>query len=390
MINSKFLTLPEELIEDYHGAIQNDDNHRLMAFLRKYLKYIECDDGAYNRYFSLKDPLASLETTKSFMDDFNSTMKSSLNFMLKHSSQHGNKGIKEGDVTCYLGVGNEFGLFGMPLNNSNAFFYYTVSAQLGSALGTFRLAQCYEKGIGTSVNLAKAADFFRCSAKLGLCEGMHVYGTVLAYGLLGCNADMELGKHFLSAASINATKTYPYAMYDMGKWYENSRNIAEIAVDEGFAFDLYSKGAQLKEPNCMHRIAQAYEKGDLGRKPNANKALELYKLAAQHGQVDAQLALCELYFNGVGRKRKRSPEQSYYWALQAASKGSGRGGYILGEYAMRGFGVRCDMLLALWWFTIAVNLGYEEAVDKLIELKQEINKKDVGLYVQNGCCNFFC
>ncbi|KAI5168593.1 uncharacterized protein PAEPH01_0259 [Pancytospora epiphaga] len=390
MINTLYLSIPNDLIAEYHSVFQENDDKKIFLFLRKYLRYIECDEGPYNRYFTLRDPVTTKKETKVFMKDFNAAVGKYLGHYMKHSNLSAKKSVKEGEVACYTGVGHEYGIFGMPLNPKMAFYFYTISAQLNCDIGTFRLAQCYERGLGTHKNLAKAVYFFRCAAKLGLTDGMHVYGMVLAHGYMGAPRDMELGLHFLSLASLKASRIYPYSLFDIGQWYENNSNDANIISDSEYSFEIYYKGTQLNDPNCMHRLGLAYQNGDFGRKVNQSKAFEFYRMAAKQGQIDAQLAVSEIYFNGVGARKKRSPDQSYFWALKAATKGSARAGFILGEYAVRGYGVKQNMLLSLWWFTIASSFGSEEASKKIVELKHEIEKKDSGPFVQPGCCSIFC
>lgn len=390
MINKQYLSLGNDLITEYHTLFQGNDDKKSFIFLRKYLKYIESDDEPYHRLFILKSPYAARKENQVFLKEFNETVSRYLEHMMKHGNALGKKNVKEGEVACYLGVAHEYGLFNKPLNLEVAFYYYTISAQLNSNLGTFRLAQCYERGIGTPQHISKAVYFFRCAAKLGLTDGMHVYGSILANGYLGSEKDVELGLHFLSLASLKAGKIYPYSLFDIGRWYEGSTKDTDVLSDDNYSYEIYYKGTQLKDPNCMYRIAQAYETGDLGRKISPGKAFEFYKMAAKYGQVDAQLAVSEIYFNGVGGKKQRNPSQSYFWALKAATKGSGRGAFIVGEYAFRGFGIKQDMLHALWWFTVSSHYGYEDAVKKIIELKHEVNKKDGGPYVQTSCCSLFC
>lgn len=390
MLNTIYLKLTDELIAEYKEVFEIGDEKKIFMFLRKYLNYIESDDECYNRYFTLENPLETKREHRRTLNEFNSRVSEFLDSMMKSAQGVSRRRSREAETACYLGVAHEYGLFNRKHSYTMAFYYYTISAQLNSDLGTFRLAQCYERGLGTQINCLKAVYFFRCSAKLGLTDGMHVYGTALANGFLGCEKDADLGLHFLSLASLRATKVYPYPLFDIGQWYENKTNSADVIGDKDYAFEMYYKGSRLRDPNCMHRIAKVYETGDLGKAANINKAFDFFRIAAKRGQVDAQISVSEMYFSGVGTNCRQSKDQSYCWALRAATKGSGRGAYILGEYSIKGFGVEGDMLLGLWWYSIANSLGYEGALERVIELKNEVERWDEGPFIVNGCCFLFC
>lgn len=116
---------------------------------------------------------------------------------------------------CFIGVSHEYGQFGNPIDSEEAYSNYLLSAQLNNDLGTYKLAQCYENGKGTSRNIEKALYFYRCAAKLGLPDALHSYGSILVNGCLGSEVDEKTGLDYLSLESIhihyltleNGTKT---------------------------------------------------------------------------------------------------------------------------------------------------------------------------------------
>lgn len=383
MINRLYHKLNNELADEFPGLFVKNTEKKSFKFLRKYLKYIESDEECFNRYFNMENPLPDKNNIKEYMYTFNKTIGDWLDNLIKTSTS-GSKKCYNKDVACYLGVAHEYGIFDKPKNPTLAFYYYTISSQLNGGMGTFRLALCYERGLGTSKNLDKAVYFYRCAAKHGLLDSMHVYGTILLNGYLGCEPSVEMGLHFLSLAASQATNIYPHALYDMGIYYERVEN------DQEYAYKIFQKGLSFKDPNCTFRIAQAYEKGDLGCQVNPTKAFEYYKLAADKGHVDAQICISEMYCSATGNDGKRSPTLSYSYMLKAATKNSARGSFILGEYSMNKFGVDGCMLLSLWWFKISNYLGNDDAVNRILELKSEVEKRDEGPFLQPGCCNLFC
>ena len=393
MINNSLHRLSDDLINEYESVFRSKDENKIFAFLRKYVSFVENDENNYKRLFIQYNPLKDYDKLRSYMKEFN---RKCWNFLCTVESQEPQRMMKKtqisGEKACYMGFAYQFGLFGQYIDYRKAYTHYTISSQLNNDLGTFRLAQCYEKGVGTNRNLSKAIHFFRCSAKLGLPDAMHVYGTILLNGLIDSNRDIKTGLHFLSLAYTHASKIYPYALYDFGKWYENKSDLKDASTDEEYAFEVYLKGALLNDSNCSFRIARAYDFGELQQPVNKNKAFEFYQNAANFGQIEAQLYLSEIFFSSVGFKGKRNPEQSYFWALKAATKGDSKAAYILGEYLNRGFGVKESKIKSLWWFMISKELGSKEANMKISEMKKDLKKCDEGpLKDENLCCwGLFC
>lgn len=94
----------------------------------------------------------------------------------------------------------------------------------------------------------------------------------------------------------------------------------------------------------------AYSSGDYA------KALELYTQAAEAGQVDAQLLLGFLHFNGDGVAQNYNT--SVKWFTRAARQGDPRSQAQLGIMYENGQGVPQDFGAAAQWFTQAADQGY--------------------------------
>lgn len=384
------MKLDEKLIAEYDLVFTGNDEHKIFLFFRKYIKFIESDDRDFQHLFLISNPLRYKKENESFMKEFNTKCWEFL-VHIQQVYSHKQKGhFMAGEATCYMGTAYEYGLFNQPVNYQKAFELYTISAQLNHDYGTYRLAQCYEKGLGTSRNLSKAAYFFRCVAKLGLIDGMHVYGAILINGLFESEKDVRTGLHFLSLASLKASKIYPYALFDMGRYYENKFKIHDVSVDEIYAFEIYNHGASLNDSNCLYRLAIAYEHGELNQQINKNRAFDYFKRAAQFGHIDGQMYLCEIYCTGSEYGVSQNPEQSFYWGLKTATKGHGRAAYILGEFHKRGFGTEQNLIKSLWWFLISKEFGCKEADSQVSKIKNEVRKMDEGPESSEMCCRLFC
>lgn len=379
-INNSFFKVTEELQREYHKSFTSEDDSKIFFFLRKLLQFVENDNSAYNVLLLFENPLKD-DKNRNFINDLNRNCRDFLESKKMSSDKH-----TSGSALCYIGVGYEYGFFECPKDYREAFDSYLISSQLNHDLGTYRLAQCFEQGKGTSRDSEKALYFYRCAAKLGLIDALHVYGSILANGYLGTKSDQKTGLHYMSLAAVKASKLYPYPLFDIGKWYETKQESLDITVDEQYSFDVYMKGANLNDPNSQYRIAKCYENGELKRSKSLSTAVAWYKKAAENGQIDAQMMLFGFYSAGVMNSVRKDFGKSYYWALRAGIKGNARAVFFLGEYARSGTGIKQDILLALWWYTVSASMGSYEAKIKMRETKAEIERRDIGPEIPYMCC----
>jgi len=384
----KHVRLSDEIKAEFYRAFEQDDDEKIFLFFRQFLKYIENDDSPFNILLCFTNPLKDDEN-KEFLKCFDRTCKEFLDSR-SHYRHDSSKNNTTGSAMCFIGVAHEYGLLGYDLDREKAFDHYFLSAQLNNHLGTYKLAQCHEKGIGTDVDREKALYFYRCAAKLGLTDALHTYGSILANGYLDAEVDEKTGLHYLSLAAIKANKIYPYPLFDIGRWYEKKREGQDNSAEMAYSFEVYLKGAYLNDPNCQYRVAKCLSDGELNQKKNLQKSIEWYKKAAQSGQIDAQLKLFGFHFSGINGILRRDLGIAYFWALRAGTKGCPRAVFYLGEFAMNGSGVKQDILLALWWYKIASTLGSREGSIKWEQTNREVMKRDSGPKLPPSCCGCRC
>jgi len=385
MLNDSYFELNSDLLDKFNDARSFDKNLKpVYIFIESYLRFVENDNSPYNHLFFTKHP--GIEE-RSLIQEINDVIGSLLDDLIYYKKANEYQAYDEGLVTCYAGISHEYGLFNRYRDSCQAFNYYRISSQLHCPLGTYRLARCYEQSIGTEQDTDKAIYFFRCSAKHGLIEAMHVYGVALTHEYLGCTRDIKSGVHYLSIAALNANPEYPYPLFDMARLYEGKVCATEVIHDTGYAFELYLKGCTFRDPNAAYKLARIYENGGLGKEPDSEKALEYYRKSAKFGQVEGQVRLSEIYFTGIGNNGQRNPGQAYYWACRSGSKGCAKGAYLAGEYSFQGYGVRKDMILAYWWFLISSKFGSEEGKAKKSALYREIHRIDEGMFEQESSCS---
>jgi len=200
-------------------------------------------------------------------------------------------------------------------------------------------------------------------------------------------------------------QNYHLAQAYMGFLYSEGK---VVAADRKKAIILYQKAADQGNTSALLNLGVAYYQGDgvprnlakaidllekipidqlpaAGRylgdiylsqdKSNYQKAIEVYRQAAEAGDLAAYSALGDMYFNGVGVDRDFDQSMKYY--NYAASQGYGAAQYALGIIYANGNGVARNPVLAHAWFSWAMNQGYEPAGAALAQLKSEMTLADL-------------
>lgn len=366
------------------------ENTSTFLKIKEILKNVE-EENRLNYIFNMTNPLENKKENQN--NNFNNNLyvnnNSYLKFLLECADGEKKlfKNAPSALAHAYLGIVYELGVFGTKKDYKKAYDYYLTATKQSNALGTFRLAQFYEKGLWKPKNYKKAVTFYRCAAKLGLIEALHTYGSILFYGDLCSQKDVSSGLFYLKLAVKKATKEYPYPYYDLGKAYESNNKLSDIPSDDKYAFYLYEKGAELGCPNSQYRIARAYEFAELGKLKNMKDALYWYKLSASNGQIDAQLALSTFYFTGLNNLLEVNYSNAYMWALKSAAKGHSAAAYCVGEYIENGIGVKKDLVHALWWYSISNVLGNIRAKSKVEHIKRIIANRSIPRNKKK--CNIF-
>lgn len=346
---------------------KQDETTEALFILNYYMRKVEEERGDPKRTITMGNPLLATRSTKYLTPKQYSFIK---DFLTKYISA---KRIIELDTTVrsevhlYLGFAYERGLFGMEREHRMAFSHYMSSAELNNAFGTFKVAQCYEKGMGKQKNINRSLWFYRCAAKLGLIDAMHTYGNIILFGDMECENDLEVGHFYLKLAAKKASNEYPYPLYDLGRCYEGGVGSDVIPTDDHYAFKLYSRGAALDCPNCQFRIGRCFENGELGQEKDNIRAIEWYMKAADLGQSDAQLVLSTMFLSGIKDVLKKNDEMAFRFGLRAATREHTIAAYLVSEYYEQGIGVKKNLQLAFWWSKIAEEFQkiYREAGERI-------------------------
>lgn len=387
-MNSLFGRLNKRLRAEFEKTVQSGSNKRIFDMLHKYMQFVEDDNESFLHLFLTNNPLDDRDVADEFTREFNKSCLGFLTRTIKNYRKAHPYDSTLAEAQVYMGLAYEFGLFGVTRNRTLAVNYYSAAARQGHPIATFRMGQCFEKGVGKPKNHKHALNFYRCSAKLGYVVGMHIYGSVLVHGDLDNKKDLQSGLFYLKLAVRKADSNYPFPCYDLAQVYETSVGPSEVQPDDAYAFRIYQRGAELGCPNCQYRVAKCYEFGELCQKRSPSFAISWCKRASILGQVDAQVMYSRFLFAGLENVLEPNAERSFFWALKAAVRGHPQAAFCVAECAESGCGTKKSIFLALWWYTVAYEFGNTQAKTKVTMLRHQVHMKNEGTK-ESKCCGCF-
>ncbi|UZO02429.1 uncharacterized protein OCT59_020910 [Rhizophagus irregularis] len=204
---------------------------------------------------------------------------------------------------------------GIEKNEVKAFEYYIKSAEKGYLDSQVRLGYCYYYGYGTEKDLKKSFYWFEKAAKNGCLAN---YNLAEFYEL-GISVDKDINKAFESYKE-SAENGCVDAIFRLGYYYVNAagRNVLPNNLEESVVSDMdkanywYHKAAEKENKIALYKLAEQgfidahYKLGNIychGYEIDKEKAFDLYKFAAEGGNIDAQLALASLYTRCEGTEK---------------------------------------------------------------------------------------
>ena len=117
------------------------------------------------------------------------------------------------------------------------------------------------------------------------------------------------------------------------------------------------KRMKLKDGDAFYSLGCQYEGGQCGLSKDINKAIELYKQAAEFGSLEAHIFLANAYENGQGVETDFAKAMHHFEIASIRGHESAR--YALGWYEER---VKGNMDRAVKHYVLAANCGYDDGI----------------------------
>lgn len=170
-------------------------------------------------------------------------------------------------------------------NYKAALKLYHKSAKLGNADAMYSIGYMYKNGLGVKRSISKTIKWYDKAIKEGNLMAAAMKGMMYEIGdgvKVDANRAFEL---YLSAAE----QELPFAQVLLGNMYFNG---VEGAVERDYdqARKWYEKAAYFNNEVALTSLAFMYENG-IGTTRDIEKAIQLYRKAAENNSYNARLAL---------------------------------------------------------------------------------------------------
>lgn len=259
----------------------------------------------------------------------------------------------KGYVPAMLNLGDlyETGRY-VTTNYDEAFHWFGLAADHGSAQGELELGGCYHYGLGTIPDLPMAARCYRLAAGQTNYAAMKSYGDLLINGL-GVPRDLDAAEYWFTRAAMEGGNRR--AMYDLGVLYAMKAPDSNAMAE---AVHWYREGADRGDALACDALANCYATGWGVRTNQASYRHWLFK-AATLGDTDAQYRMGAAYRTGDGVPQ--DTETSLEWYRKAASKNHPEAYYDLALHYLRETTNRLSLQLGEYYMCQAARAGNREA-----------------------------
>ncbi|CAB4417956.1 unnamed protein product [Rhizophagus irregularis] len=228
----------------------------------------------------------------------------------------------------------------------NLYYRKTISQEYLNA--QFRIAYCYDKGVGIETNKIKAFKLYNIAAEEGHDTAQNYLGYLYMKGEVP-EMDSKKAVYWFQRAVENGNK---FA-------YDNLAICYELGIgtnkDETKAFELYEKSAEKGYINAKFHLGYCYVNG-IGTKINKEKGFELYREAAEKGNLN-EMNIPEDYYKNKEGLAKDLNEVSYWYQKSAEEYDNELALYKLGEIYELGKGVSKNEARAFDYYKQAAEKG---------------------------------
>jgi len=304
------------------------------------------------------------------------------------------KAAAAGESTAYAQLGHMYAQgLGTPQSNETALEYFRKGAAKEHPASQNGLGYMFMHGYGVERNYKKAAEFFKAAAERGNADSQFNLGA-LYIGGMGLKKAYDKALHYFT---LSAHQGHTLALYNLAQMHLNGLGTprscptgaqflkavaergpwgaaleeAQVAVQEGpdaaVALQLYAVlaegGFELAQANVAFLLDQHYVHSPrapllgIAGEEIAVRALHMYRLAAQQGNVEAELKLGDYHYYGYGTPVDLEAAVSHYRA--ASEQRSAQAMFNLAYMYAHGLGLTRDYHLAKRHYDMALETATE-------------------------------
>ncbi len=215
---------------------------------------------------------------------------------------------------------------------AKAVSWFRKAAKQGYAKAYFNLGAAYYNGDGVNVSDQDACVWFTLAADAGDQRGEEAIARTRQAFTAAQRTECEVLAATAYLTGNLVKQDYSKAL----QWYQKAADAKDglacerlaymydrglgVAVNKEESLKWLKRSADLGYVPAIYEMAYMYDKGGMGVPQDIAKAKKMYEAAAAGGQLEALLALGDMYEAGRGAKQNRQEALSFY--LAAADFGS--------------------------------------------------------------------
>ncbi|CAI2176032.1 15439_t:CDS:2 [Funneliformis geosporum] len=274
-------------------------------------------------------------------------------------------------------------------------------------ISRYRVALCYENGIGFQIDYEKAFNLYKSVAEKSTYNLAQYKCGFFYENEKGVKKDLMTAFKWYTVSANNGNK---FAQYSLGSCYENGKG---VDIDKEKSFIWYKQSAQQDYTDAQYKTGFFYEKG-IGVRKDLKNASFWYHKSAKNGNKIAQFNLGRFYENGWnvekdvikafeclgyfyenGIEVEKDYEIAFEWYRKSVVNGNKAAKIKLGFFYekgncySKGIGTNADKEKAFELYLLAAEKGNAEAqnyltlMDEHKENVHEINLNKNSLHLEN-------
>ena len=199
-------------------------------------------------------------------------------------------------------------IYGYVLHNDESVSWYRKAAVQGSKDACYETGICYELGKGVKEDKEEALEWYKKAAEMGHLEALSKVGSIYY--------SKEAYQEAVTWLKKAVDNDIPDGCYLLGLCYDYGIGIKQ---DKEKAVDLYRRAAEMGEVSAQYCLGISYQEGN-GVNIDEKEAARWFKEAAENGDASAQEELGECYISGRGVDKDE--KEALKWFETAAGNGS--------------------------------------------------------------------
>ena len=166
-----------------------------------------------------------------------------------------------------------------------------LSADQGYVDGIFLIGLCYFYGNVYKRDRIESLKWFKRAKTRDYLDSNYLLGSNYLQNSQNNPLNLKLGYQYVYQSFLDLNTCYEEVIYTLGICNEYKLGI-EIGNENEDIFEFYLNSSQNEYPPKMYALGRCYEEG-IGTEVDLNEARRLYEVAAEGGDIDAQIRLIE-------------------------------------------------------------------------------------------------